>query len=167
MVPVTARIRHPKLKWAAVNRHWKGMAIRDKVEGERVIALTPYVASLLQGLPKASAWVFSTARSNAAKIGKGKPLKVDAGKPQASRKAGPIASPQKPHTGARKAAGIAGLTLHRLRRSFASLTEWLEVPAGVVAQIMGTSPVRPPRSTTRCGRPPSRSAGPSVEGAVD
>ena len=31
-------------------------------------------------------------------------------------------------------------TLHGLRRSFASLTEWLEVPAGVVAQIMGHKP---------------------------
>ena len=28
----------------------------------------------------------------------------------------------------------------RLRRSFASLTEWLEVPAGVVAQIQGHKP---------------------------
>jgi integrase len=29
------------------------------------------------------------------------------------------------------------LTLHGLRRSFKSLTEWQEVPVGVVAQIMG------------------------------
>lgn len=32
---------------------------------------------------------------------------------------------------------MPGLTLHGLRRSFASLTEWLEIPAGVVGQIMG------------------------------
>ena len=38
------------------------------------------------------------------------------------------------------AAGPEGLTLHGLRRSFASLTEWLEVPAGVVAQIQGHKP---------------------------
>jgi hypothetical protein len=37
-------------------------------------------------------------------------------------------------------AGIEGLTLHGLRRSFKSLTEWLEIPAGVVAQIMGHKP---------------------------
>jgi integrase len=37
-------------------------------------------------------------------------------------------------------AGIDGLTLHGLRRSFKSLTEWLETPAGVVAQIMGHKP---------------------------
>ena len=33
-----------------------------------------------------------------------------------------------------------GLTLHGLRRSFSSLTEWLETPAGVVAQIQGRKP---------------------------
>lgn len=32
------------------------------------------------------------------------------------------------------------LTLHGLRRSFKSLTEWLDIPAGVVAQIMGRKP---------------------------
>lgn len=37
-------------------------------------------------------------------------------------------------------AGLEGLTLHGLRRSFASLTEWLEVPTGVVAQIQGHKP---------------------------
>ena len=30
--------------------------------------------------------------------------------------------------------------MHGLRRSFKSLTEWLECPAGVVAQIMGHKP---------------------------
>ena len=37
-------------------------------------------------------------------------------------------------------AGVKGLTLHGLRRSFKSLTEWLEIPAGVVAQLMGHKP---------------------------
>jgi integrase len=36
--------------------------------------------------------------------------------------------------------GVNSLTLHGLRRSFASLTEWLEIPAGVVAQIQGHKP---------------------------
>ena len=30
--------------------------------------------------------------------------------------------------------------MHGLRRSFKSLTEWLDCPAGVVAQIMGHKP---------------------------
>lgn len=37
-------------------------------------------------------------------------------------------------------AGIENLTLHGLRRSFGTLSEWIEVPAGVVAQIMGQKP---------------------------
>ena len=34
----------------------------------------------------------------------------------------------------------AGLTFHGLRRSLSSLMEWLEVPAGAVAQIQGVKP---------------------------
>ncbi len=37
-------------------------------------------------------------------------------------------------------AAIDALTLHGLRRSFGTLSEWLEVPAGVVAQIQGHKP---------------------------
>ena len=50
------------------------------------------------------------------------------------------AEPNNPHTRACTAAGLEGLTLHGLRRSFKSLTEWLEVPVGVVAQIQGHKP---------------------------
>ena len=32
-------------------------------------------------------------------------------------------------------AGIDGLTLHGLRRSFKNLAEWVEMPTGVVAQM--------------------------------
>ena len=39
-----------------------------------------------------------------------------------------------------KTAGLDGLTLHGLCRAFKSLTEWLEIPAGVVAQLMGHKP---------------------------
>ena len=53
---------------------------------------------------------------------------------------GHIADPNGPHTRACIAAGLDGLTLHGLRRSFKSLTEWLDVPAGVVAQLMGHKP---------------------------
>ncbi|MFZ4539352.1 hypothetical protein [Propionivibrio sp.] len=38
------------------------------------------------------------------------------------------------------AAGLPALSLHGLRRSFGTLTEWCEVPAGVVAQLMGHKP---------------------------
>jgi integrase len=32
------------------------------------------------------------------------------------------------------------MTLHGLRRSFATLCEWVEVPAGIAAQIQGHAP---------------------------
>lgn len=53
---------------------------------------------------------------------------------------GVLTIPRKQHGEACAVAGIEGLTLHGLRRSFKSLTEWLGVPAGVVAQVMGHKP---------------------------
>ena len=35
------------MQWKDLNTKWKGLTIRDKVEGERTIPLTPYVAHLL------------------------------------------------------------------------------------------------------------------------
>ena len=106
------------LRWDDVNTQWKGLSIRDKVEGERAIPLTPYVAHLLAGLPRRNEWVFSSATSAS----------------------GCLSEPNTPHARACAAAGLEGLTLHGLRRSFKSLTEWLEIPAGVVAQLMGHKP---------------------------
>ena len=106
------------LRWDDVNVQWKGISIRDKVEGLRVIPATPYVLHLLAALPRRNEWVFSSPTSAT----------------------GCLSEPNTPHTRACVAAGLGGLTLHGLRRSFASLTEWLEVPAGVVAQIQGHKP---------------------------
>lgn len=53
---------------------------------------------------------------------------------------GRLMDPDTAHRQACMAASLDGLTLYGLRRSFASLTEWLEVPAGVVAQIQGHRP---------------------------
>ena len=106
------------LRWDEINTKWRGLTIRDKVEGERVIPLTPYVSHLLHALPRRNEWVFSSLTA--------------AG--------GVLTIPRKQHGEACAVAGIDGLTLHGLRRSFKSLTEWLEVPAGVVAQVMGHKP---------------------------
>ena len=106
------------LRWEDVNTQWAGIAIRDKVEGTREIPLTPYVAHLLATLPRRNEWVFSSPTSAS----------------------GCLSEPNTPHTRACKVAGLEGLTLHGLRRSFKSLTEWLEVPVGVVAQIQGHKP---------------------------
>ena len=106
------------LRWEDVNTQWKGISIRDKVEGTREIPATPYMLHLLAALPRRNEWVFSSPTSAS----------------------GCLTEPNNPHTRACNAAGLEGLTLHGLRRSFASLTEWLEVPAGVVAQIQGHKP---------------------------
>ncbi|MFC7434327.1 tyrosine-type recombinase/integrase [Hydrogenophaga bisanensis] len=106
------------LRWEDINTKWKGISIRDKVEGTREIPATPYMHHLLAALPRRNEWVFSSPTSAS----------------------GRLTEPNNPHTRACKAAGLEGLTLHGLRRSFASLTEWLEVPAGVVAQIQGHKP---------------------------
>ncbi|WP_454731962.1 MULTISPECIES: tyrosine-type recombinase/integrase [Cupriavidus] len=111
-----------EMRWEDVDTRWKGLTIRDKVEGERRIPLTPYVSHLLATLPRRSKWVFSSSVNTP-----GKP-------PQ------PISKPHQMHDRACAIAGIDGLTLHGLRRSFKSLTEWLECPTGVVAQIMGHKP---------------------------
>lgn len=105
------------LRWEDVNTKWRGITIRDKVEGERIIPLPGYVAHLLAGLPRRNEWVFASTRTDE-----------------------PLTSPNHALSQACIAAGIDGLTLHGLRRSFGSLAEWLEIPAGVVAQIMGHKP---------------------------
>ncbi|PIQ55804.1 MAG: preprotein translocase [Comamonadaceae bacterium CG12_big_fil_rev_8_21_14_0_65_59_15] len=106
------------LRWEDINTQWKGIQIKDKVEGTREIPATPFVLHLLAALPRRNEWVFASNTSAS----------------------GCLTEPNNPHTRACKAAGLAGLTLHGLRRSFASLTEWLEIPAGVTAQIQGHKP---------------------------
>jgi integrase len=45
--------------------------------------------------------------------------------------AGFIQEPRRTHNRACVAAGIEGLTIHGLRRSFGTLSEWIECPVGV------------------------------------
>lgn len=44
------------------------------------------------------------------------------------------------HNKALTVAGLPPLTIHGLRRSFGTLAEWVECPAGVSAQLMGHAP---------------------------
>ena len=105
------------LKWDEADFQWRSLHISDKVETEtgRVIPMTPYLASLLAALPRRNEWVFSS------------PAAAD----------GKIAEPRIAHNKALSVAGLPHVTLHGLRRSFGTLSEWCEVPVGVVAQIMG------------------------------
>lgn len=106
------------LTWDSLDFRWRSMTIKDKVEGERTIPLTPYLAALLGALPRRNAWVFSS--------------------PTAA--SGRLTEPRIAHNRALQVAGLPPLSLHGLRRSFGTLSEWVEVPTGVVAQIMGHKP---------------------------
>jgi len=114
-----------RLTWADVDFQWKSLTIRDKVEGERIIPLPPYLASLLYALPRR-------------KDANGKPVPWVFSSPTAA--SGRIQEPRIAHLRALKAAGLPHLSLHGLRRSFGTLAEWVEAPTGVVAQIMGHKP---------------------------
>jgi integrase len=106
------------LKWEDVNFQWRGLTMKDKIEDVRPVPLTLYVETLLKALPKRNEWVFSSPTSAS----------------------GRLTEPSIAHRAACAAAGLDGLTLHGLRRSFASLCEWLDIPGGISAQIQGHAP---------------------------
>lgn len=128
------------LRWEEVDFQWNSITIRDKVEGERTIPLTPYLASLLRDLQRRNETPPTVRRLNAL---------MEAGKPwepsqwvfsSPTSASGRLEEPGVAHRKAIAAAGLPPLSLHGLRRSFGSLSEWCEVPVGVVAQIMGHKP---------------------------
>ena len=138
-------------QWGDVDFQWKSLTIRDKVEGTRTIGLTPYVAALLLELkPKPVAAVVTQLKPEqapkAAKVTK--PEKDDDEKPEgpqwvfasAHSESGRIQEPRIAHNKALAAAGLPPLSIHGLRRSFGTLSEWVECPAGIAAQIMGHKP---------------------------
>lgn len=130
------------LRWEDVDFKWRSLVLNDKVEGTggRTIPLPPYLASLLLQLKvlnetepttrqlarlaqegrrwEPSPWVFSSPRSEDGKL----------------------AEPRIAHNKALMAAGIPHVTIQGLRRSFGTLSEWVECPVGVVAQIQGHKP---------------------------
>ena len=137
------------LRWEDMNPKWRGLTIRDKVEGERVIPLTPYVSELLTALPRRNEWVFSSTRAVSMEekdiLRRERRAQATGGPHQLgdvvqTSASGHITEPRRHHAIVGRVAGIEALTLHGLRRSFKSLTEWLEIPAGVVAQLMGHKP---------------------------
>jgi len=96
------------------------MKLHDKVAGNRVIPLTDYVAGLLRDLSvnKKNSWVFATETS----------------------KSGYITDPSDTHDRAVASAKLPPLTLHGLRRTFTSMSEWVVCPVGIAAQIQGHKP---------------------------
>lgn len=107
------------LRWSDVDFGFGGsLTIRDKVEGLRVIPLPPYLAHVLAQLPRRGPWVF--------------------GPDQAAPNVGHTAAYN--HRKALATAGLPHVSLHGLRRSFGTLAEWVECPAGIAAQLMGHKP---------------------------
>jgi integrase len=106
------------LRWSDIDFKWSQIAILGKGAMPRDIPLTPYCASLLSKLPRTNEWVFSSKSS----------------------KSGRLQSPTKAFQKMMQQAEIKNLTLHGLRRSFSTLAEWIEAPAGIIAQIQGHQP---------------------------
>jgi integrase len=92
------------------------LTIADKVEQTRTIPLTPYLAQLLATLPRVNDFVFAS-----------------------TSKAGRISDTRSSHSKALASAGINGLTIHGLRRTFTQRGRSV-VPAGAVAQLAGHAP---------------------------
>ena len=107
------------LQWADVDFQWNILWLKDKVEEQgRKIPLTPYLRSLIEPLPRRNEWVFSSPSS----------------------KEGRYTDPSVSHHRVLSLAQLPPVTIHGLRRTFASLAEWVEMPVGIVAEIMGHKP---------------------------
>lgn len=105
------------LTWANVDFQWCKLTIADKIKQTRTIPLSPYLAQQLMTLKRINGFVFAS-----------------------TGKAGRIADVRASHAKALLDAGIDGLTIHGLRRTFSLLGEAAGAPAGAIAQVMGHAP---------------------------
>lgn len=129
------------LQWEDIDFKWRSITIRDKVEGQRIIPLTPYVGSMLQELNRINNTppnIRRLKRNVDERTGRWRPSPWVFSSQNASN--GRLQEPRIGHNKALTAAGLPPLSIHGLRRSFGTLCEWVEVPVGVSAQIMGHKP---------------------------
>lgn len=133
-----------EMRWDDVDFQWQRLTLRDKVEGERVVPLTRHVARLLHDLR----------RLNSIRPDLPRRLRDDASAMVEHEQWSPspwvfvarvrtgerVTVPRNAHSRALTAAGLPHVSLHGLRRSFGTLAEWVEVPAGIVAQLQGHKP---------------------------
>jgi integrase len=104
------------LKWADIDFKTKVIWLKDKMSADgRFIPLNEYMELLIDTLPKRNDYVFSSVQAEE----------------------GHISEPRIAHNRALKKAGIPHLTIHGLRRSFASLFIWAGQPDGAGARIQG------------------------------
>jgi integrase len=105
------------MRWTDIEFRFGGsLTIRDKVDGQRVIPCPPHLAKMLDALPRNCEWVFGHRGPRIAQ------------------------NVTYNHRRALAAASLPHVTLHGLRRAFGTLSEWVECPAGVVAQLQGHKP---------------------------
>jgi len=133
------------LSWNDVDFQWQTINIHDKVEGQRTIPLTPYVAQLLTTLktrndtpPRQYRILHGKRIENDLKTWQ--PSRWVFSSPSAKSTGGRLTEPRIAHSKALIAAGLPHVSLHGLRRSFGTLAEWVECPTGIAAQIMGHKP---------------------------
>lgn len=135
-----------ELRWDDVDLTWNRMTIKDKVEGSRVIPLTPYVRLLIQDLKAKGERIDAEREEARLKRARNTGSDPDAGKGDLNlvfrgiRGHGGTQDIEKPHAKACQAAGLPHITQHGLRRSFITLAEEAGVPSGAVAQICGHKP---------------------------
>jgi integrase len=124
------------LRWTDVDLQWRSLSIADKVEQDsgRVIPLTPYFALLLAELKRLNETPVTDIETG--KKSEPSPWVF----PSKAASSGRVTDPGVAHRAVLVAAGLPLVTLHGLRRSFGTLSEWCEVPVGVVAQIQGHKP---------------------------
>lgn len=107
------------LRWQDVDFQWNSLTIRDKVEGERTIPLTPYLSSLLRDLYRRNETAPTVRRLKTLK-GHGRewePSPWVFSSPTSAT--GRLEEPSIAHRKAIAAAGLPALSLHGLRRSLA------------------------------------------------
>jgi hypothetical protein len=114
------------LPWCAARPEYRKLIDRDAGKAPAILENLPSntkrtdaieSAQLLATLPRINAFVFASAS-----------------------KAGRISDTRSSHAKALQSAGIDGLTIHGLRRSFSLLGESAGAPAGAIAQVMGHKP---------------------------
>lgn len=125
-----------QLRWDEVDFRWRSIILHDKVEEQRTIGITPYVEHLLCELEKLNQKPLAEQPLRDAEEWKPSPWVFSS----KTAKGGRLQEPRKAHNKAIEAANLPSLSIHGLRRSFGTLAEWVECPAGISAQIMGHKP---------------------------
>ena len=105
------------LRWDEIDFKSKTIRIKDKVKPARHIPLNLYMQTLILSIEKENDYVFFSLESESEHL----------------------TDPRKAHMNALEKANIPHLTIHGLRRSFASLWIWTQ-PDGAGARIQGHTP---------------------------